>query len=601
MRHPEKVLNSLAEHSKILTYRFERLYRILFNQEMYYVAYQRIYSKEGNMTHGVDGKTIDNMSISRIEQLIELLKSEQYQPISSKRIYIPKKNGSKRPLGIPSFNDKLVQEVIRMILEAIYEGSFEHCSHGFRPNRGCHTALSQIKDTFTGSKWFVEGDIKGFFDNINHDILINTMGEKISDDRFLRLIRKFLNAGYMEDWVFHRTYSGTPQGGIISPILANIYLDKFDKYMKEYIQSFDKGKNRKPDTTYAKYALRKIRAERKLKTTTNVEQRKFYLNRIKESCKARVNHPSLDEMDSSYRRLKYVRYADDFLIGIIGSKEDCVKAKEEIKLFLLERLKLELSDQKTLITNTKGNAKFLGYEIGIYKTDQTKRIGRGTPHRYYRSKVFLEVSLDTMKKKLFEYDAIRLSYNNGKEIWRPKARPCMKNNDDLEILNQYNAEIRGFYNYFSLANNSYKIDSFYNIMEYSMYKTYACKYKSSTRKIIREYSKNGEFGVNYPNKKGKIVRCEFYHDGFKRKPLNRIKFNEEIPTVKITRTSLIDRIQANKCEICGMETQTSMHHVRKLKDLKGKKRWEKHMIARKRKTIAVCHDCHWKIHTGKLD
>lgn len=601
MRDPERVLNSLAEHSKILTYRFERLYRILFNQEMYYVAYQRIYSKEGNMTPGVDSKNIDDMSISRIEQLIELLKSEQYQPISSKRIYIPKKNGSKRPLGIPSFNDKLVQEVIRMILEAIYEGSFEHCSHGFRPNRGCHTALSQIKDTFTGSKWFVEGDIKGFFDNINHDILINIMGEKISDDRFLRLIRKFLNAGYMEDWVFHRTYSGTPQGGIISPILANIYLDKFDKYMKEYIQSFDKGKNRKTDTAYAKYALRKIRAERKLKTVTDVEQRKFYLNRINESCKARVNHPSRDEMDNGYCRLKYVRYADDFLIGIIGSKEDCVKAKEEIKLFLLERLKLELSDKKTLITNTKENAKFLGYEIGIYKTDQTKRIGRGTPHRYYRSKVFLEVSLDTMKKKLFEYDAIRLSYNNGKEIWRSKARPCMKNNDDLEILNQYNAEIRGFYNYFSLANNSYKIDSFYNIMEYSMYKTYACKYESSTRKIIREYSKNGEFGVNYLNKKGEILRCEFYHDGFKRKPLNRIKFNEEIPTAKITRTSLIDRLKANKCEICGMETQTSMHHVRKLKDLKGKKRREKHMIARKRKTIAVCHDCHWKIHTGKLD
>jgi len=152
------------------------------------------------------------------------------------------------------------------------------------------------KRHFHGSKWFVEGDIKGFFDNINHDILINILGEKISDDRFLRLIRKFLNAGYMEEWVFHRTYSGTPQGGIMSPILANIYLDKFDKYMKEYIQSFDKGKNRKPDTAYAKYALRKIRAERKLKTVTNIEERKFYLNRIKESCKARINYPSFDAL-----------------------------------------------------------------------------------------------------------------------------------------------------------------------------------------------------------------------------------------------------------------------------------------------------------------
>ena len=566
MRDPERVLNSLAKQSKISMYRFERLYRILFNKEIYYVAYQKLYAKEGNMTPGVDGKTIDDMSIFRIEQLIELLKSEQYQPVSSKRIYIPKKNGSKRPLGIPSFDDKLVQEVIRMILEAIYEDNFESCSHGFRPNRGCHTALSRIKDTFTGSKWFVEGDIKGFFDNIDHDILIRILEE-----------------------------------GIISPILANIYLDKFDKYMNEYIHNFNEGKKRKPDTVYAKYALRKIRAERKLKIETDKKKREFYLNRINECCKARNNYPSLDEMDSSYRRLKYIRYADDFLIGIIGSKADCVKVKKDIKDFLGEKLNLELSDEKTLITNTKKNAKYLGYEIGIYKTDQTKRIGKGTAQRYYRSKVFLKVSMDTMKKKLFEYNAIKLTYHNGKEKWHPKARPCMKNNDDLEILCQYNGEIRGFYNYYSLANNSYTIDSFYNIMEYSMYKTYACKYKSSVRKVLRKYSKNGEFGVDYIKKNGKTVRCEFYHDGFKRKPLSRIKFNDDQPLIKITRTSLIDWIKANKCEICGAESVLSMHHVKKLKDLQGKRIWEKHMIARRRKTIAVCHDCHWKIHTGKLD
>ena len=205
-----------------------------------------------------------------------------------------------------------------------------------------------------------------------------------------------------------------------------------------------------------------------------------------------------------------------------------------------------------------------------------------------------------MKKKLFEYDAIKLTYHNGKERWHPKARPCMKNNDDLEILCQYNGEIRGFYNYYSLANNSYTIDSFYNIMEYSMYKTYACKYKSSVRKVLRKYSKNGEFGVDYIKKNGKTVRCEFYHDGFKRKPLSRIKFNDDQPLIKITRTSLIDRIKANKCEICGAESVLSMHHVKKLKDLQGKRIWEKHMIARRRKTIAVCHDCHWKIHSPGL-
>ena len=234
MRSPERVLNSLSEHSKDASYKFERLYRILFNEEMFYVAYQRIYAKEGNMTKGSDGQTIDNMSLKRIEKLIDTLKDETYQPQPSKRVYIPKKNGKKRPLGVPTFNDKLIQEVVRMVLEAIYEGNFEYTSHGFRPNRSCHTALTHIQKEFNGAKWFVEGDIKGFFDNINHDVLINILLERIADERFIRLIRKFMKAGYIEDWQFHNTYSGTPQGGIISPILANIYLDKLDKYIKEY-------------------------------------------------------------------------------------------------------------------------------------------------------------------------------------------------------------------------------------------------------------------------------------------------------------------------------------------------------------------------------
>lgn len=229
MRSPETVLNNLSKHSSDLGYKYERLYRLLFNEEMFFLAYQRIYAKQGNMTPGTDGRTVDQMSIQRIERLIDALRTEEYQPHPAKRVYIPKKNGKKRPLGIPSFDDKLVQEVTRMILEAIYEGHFEYTSHGFRPHRSCHTALTHIQDKFTGAKWFIEGDIKGFFDNIKHEILVNILKERIADERFIRLIRKFLKAGYAEQWKFHNTYSGTPQGGIVSPILANIYLDKFDK------------------------------------------------------------------------------------------------------------------------------------------------------------------------------------------------------------------------------------------------------------------------------------------------------------------------------------------------------------------------------------
>ena len=210
MRNSEKVLNSLLEHSSNLNYKFERLYRILFNEEMYAVAYQKIYPNEGNHTCGTDGKNIDGMSIERIKSLIESLKDESYQPHPSRRTYIPKKNGKMRPLGIPAIDDKLVQEVVKMILEAIYEEQFETCSHGFRPHRSCHTALDYIKTAFTGVKWFIEGDIKGFFDNINHDVMIDILHVRIKDERFLRLLRKFLKAGYMEQWRFHKTYSGTP-------------------------------------------------------------------------------------------------------------------------------------------------------------------------------------------------------------------------------------------------------------------------------------------------------------------------------------------------------------------------------------------------------
>ena len=214
MRNPERVLNSLTEHSTDLNYKFERLYRILFNEEMYYIAYEKLSKKSGNLTEGVNGETIDGMSISRIKRLIDTLKNETYQPMPSRRTYIPKKNGEKRPLGIPSFCDKLLQEVVRMMLEAIYECSFENSSHGFRPKRSCHTALISFQKSGNGTKWFIEGDIKGFFDNINHEVLINILKERIADERFIRLIRKFLNAGYVEDWVFHKTYSGTPQGGV---------------------------------------------------------------------------------------------------------------------------------------------------------------------------------------------------------------------------------------------------------------------------------------------------------------------------------------------------------------------------------------------------
>ncbi|MDR1716177.1 MAG: group II intron reverse transcriptase/maturase [Prevotella sp.] len=603
MRNSERVLNSLAKHSKHSAYKYERLYRALFNEEMYYVAYQRIYAKPGNMTPGSDNKTVDGMNLDRIEKLIQSLKDESYQPQPSKRTYIPKKNGKVRPLGIPAFDDKLVQEVIRMILEAIYEGQFENCSYGFRPKQSCHTALAQIQKSFNGAKWFVEGDIKGFFDNISHNVMIDILKERISDERFIRLIRKFLNAGYIENWQFHKTQSGTPQGGIISPILANIYLDKLDKYIMEYIRKFDKGENRKTNKERIQYEYGKRLAVAKLKSVIDKDERKIIIKQIKAFDKERSLISCGDEMDGDYRRMKYVRYADDFLIGIIRNKEDATRIKEDIKNFLQSKLKLELSDEKTLITHSEKSAKFLGYEIYVRKSNLTKRNKAGRLMRAFNKKVYLKLTTDVMKKKLLEYGALEIKTHNDKEQWKPRARVQFINNDDLEILDRYNSEIRGLYNYYSIANNVSVMNAFKYIMEYSMYKTFACKYRTSVVKIARKYKQNKVFTVHFKNKKEQSKIRVFYNEGFKRKnPIHHSWVDNLISPFSTSTTSLVDRLKANVCELCGAtDRKLHMHHVRKLKGLDNKKPWEKHMIARRRKTISLCTSCHKLTDIGKKD
>ena len=601
MRSPERVLNSLHEHSKGSSYKFARLYRILFNEELFYVAYQKIASNGGSTTKGSDGRSIDEMSLARIETLIASLKDESYQPHPSRRVHIPKKNGKTRPLGIPAFEDKLVQEVVRMILEAIYEGHFETTSHGFRPKRSCHTALLHIQKTFSGAKWFIEGDIKGFFDNIDHDVLVGILRERISDDRFIRLIRKFLKAGYVEDWTFHNTYSGMPQGGIVSPILANIYLDKLDKYVKEYIRHFDMGTKRRPGKESNDLANERKRTVRKLKKIKDGTEKAALVARLKAIEQERAAFPSGDEMDGSYRRLKYIRYADDFILGVIGSKEDALRIKEDIKSFLSESLALELSEEKTLITHTGKSAKFLGYEITVTRNNHQRRDVQGRLRRTYGKRVRLNVSMATLRDKLLEYGAMEIKLRNGKEIWKPKCRSGLIFNDDLEILDRYNRETVGFCNYYLIANNCVVLHNFRYIMEYSMYKTFAGKYRSTVRKINKKYRLNKLFTVKY-EQKGVIKSRTFYKTSFKRRTT---AFNgscdiEPYSIADVSRTNLTDRLKAEKCELCGATGKLIMHHVRNLKDLKGKESWKRLMSARKRKTIALCPSCHRLRHLGKV-
>lgn len=597
MEKSERVLKALSDHSQSSDYKYERLYRYLFSEEMFAVAYQRIYAKQGNMTPGTDGKTIDEMSLERIERLIVSLKDESYQPHPARRVYIPKKNGKKRPLGIPSFEDKLVQEVVRLLLEAIYEGHFEGTSHGFRPHRSCHTALGMIQKSFAGAKWFIEGDIKGFFDNINHEVLINTLRERIADERFIRLIRKFLNAGYVEDWKFHKTYSGTPQGGLISPILANIYLDRFDKYIKEYAQSFDKGRERQSSTEYKRLENKRSKLVIKAKSVEDESVRTNLIDEIRKVEREIIKTPYGLNMDETFKRLKYVRYADDFLIGVIGSKAECVEIKANIARFMSEKLHLELSNEKTLITHAQKPAKFLGYEVSIRKSQALRHNRNGILRRPFNGRIVLRVANEIVKKKLLDYDAISVGQANGKEVWKPKTRSYMIGMKPEDIMAQYNAEIRGFYNYYSIANDiSYLGNSFGFNMKYSMFKTIAQKQNSTLAQTIKKLRRGKNFIVDYVDGKGQKKVRVFYNEGFKRKTAKGYAQCDNIPNTNISPyPSLIERLKAEKCELCGAQGKTVMHHVRTLKDLKGDNEREQLMLKRHRKTLALCETCNAKI------
>lgn len=604
LRSPIKLLGSLQTHSSDKSYTYERLYRNLYNRSLFMLAYQNIYASPGNMTEGSDGKTIDAMSLNRIDGIIASLKDESYQPKPSRRTYIPKKNGKMRPLGIPSFDDKLVQECVRLILEAIYEGSFAATSHGFRPKHSCHTALSQVQVNFTGVKWFVEGDIKGFFDNIDHNVMIGILAERIKDDRFLRLIRKFLKAGYLEDWKYHNTYSGTPQGGIISPILANIYLDKLDSFMGKLKADFDKGTKRAIHPDSYKLAMKHGVLAKKLRNSQSEEEKQSLMEQIRDIDLERVKIPYSDPFDEDFKRIQYVRYADDFLVGVIGSKEEARAIKEKIKTYLADVLKLELSDEKTLITHSAKRAHFLGYNIYVRHSNATKRNSKGYLRRHLSGAVCLELPSEVIRKKLLEYGAMEISTTvYGKENWVAKARYALVNNDDLEILSQYNSEIRGFRNYYRIANNASHAGSFGYIMQYSMFKTFATKYRIGMRDAIKKLRIGKNFGVRYLDKKGKTKTRLFYNEGFARKTMQKTESVDNLPNTIMysTKTSLMDRLAARKCELCGKtDCDLQMHHVRKLKDLKGKDHWERLMIMKNRKTMALCVDCHQKLHGGKL-
>jgi hypothetical protein len=300
LRDAETILGIIHDRGK-QGLPLDDVYRHLDNPQLYLHAYGRIYRNKGALTPGSTNETVDGMSLAKIMTLIDDLRHERYRWQPVRRVYIEKKHSTKkRPLGIPPWSDKLLQEVIRLLLEADYEPQFSQYAHGFRPHRGCHTALREIYPRWGGTKWFIEGAIPACFDSLNHSVLVSILRERIHDNRFLRLSEHLLQAGYLADWTSNATLSGSPQGAVVSPVLSNIYLSKLAAFVEQPLMpTFTRGTRRRINPPWER--LRSASTPLRLG------------GRVQEARRLRCHLqtvPSLDPQDPAYRRLRYVRYAD---------------------------------------------------------------------------------------------------------------------------------------------------------------------------------------------------------------------------------------------------------------------------------------------------
>ena len=573
----------------------ECTYRQLFDIDIYKSAYQILKSNPGNMTKGTDNETLDGISLNWGESIIKQMKNRDFQFKPSLRVYIPKANGKLRPLGIPSPKDKIVQQAIKMIIESVYEPIFHNTSHGFRPNRSTTTALYEVRK-WNGITWIIEGDIKGYFDNIDHHILASLLKKQIKDSNIIDLYWKLVKAGYVNDGSFSRSNLGVPQGGVLSPLLSNIYLHEFDTFMETLIDKYSNPDARvskaNPAYTRVKRKITKLEQAGKLTPEQIDEHKALKLSLIK--------IPSVVRDDSTATRVYYNRYADDWVVGISGSLSFTQKVKEEIKNFLNCTLKLTLSEEKTKITHLETNkVKYLGYlvsrrnrrytesQISSVKSTQILR-------RPSYASITIEAPIDLLVKKLIEQ-----GYAKDEKKPIPKAISQWIFMKPEDIIMRFNAVIRGLLGYYSFVENRNQFSYILWILKFSAVFTLARKLNISSKEVWRKYG--NPITVNYTVKDTKRSIKLYDPKTLSRDRTFKIKDYLNFDPFTVKYFSVRSRhIWDEDCIICGSSDGIEIHHVKHIR--KGKiEGFTQIMKQLNRKQIPVCHTCHTKIHSGKYD
>jgi group II intron reverse transcriptase/maturase len=588
---------------------YSGVFKLLTSVEFLMVAYAKIKSKPGNMTEGVDKETLDGVSVDFLNKLSKSLRDESFHFNPVKRVYIPKKNGKLRPLGVPSPRDKIVQEAIRLVLEYIYEPLFLESSHGFRPQHSCHSALYQIS-TWNGITWAIEGDIKGYFDNVNHQVLISLLQKKIKDQQFIDLMWKLIRAGVFDGDMrsIQPTSLGVPQGGVVSPVLSNIYLHEFDIFVENLITEFSSQRDliSKVNPAISPFSVKLSQLDDEYKKAKCINKKKIILKEIKV---LRAERNKLPSRIRNGNRIRYVRYADDWVIGIIGEKHFAIMIKNLCRDFLKEELKLELSEDKTKITNINFNkAEFLGVNFFINNTESklvTKMVKeRKIKSRINRTRIHFHMPTRTLLKVFIDKGFIKIVNN----CMIPNAITKWIFLDHRSILVRYNTVVNGLYNYYKFVDNCAQFHTLINFfLLHSCAKTIARKYKLDTRaKAFKKYgrgltcpssssadSKNNKFSLSFnirPDYK-KIRGALYKHKSVRIDPFECLNYRLR------TKINLFD-----PCSLCGSFVNVEMHHMKHIRKMGQKlNRFGQLMSQLNRKQMPLCQCCHRKVHTGQYD